>query len=288
MANLLDRSSLVLTPTAYNNGEALCIKPDDGSGDFTFSRNSAATRVNAQGLVENVQILSSNLVQNGDFSEEGAEEVSNGSFSQEGVQLVTNGDFSNGSTDWAKGTGWTISGGSANCDGTQTSGTNLIQNGLALGTNKIFKIEFEVKDYQAGELIYVNLTGTGTLEFENINANGTYVAYSGLSTGDNFITFRADADFIGSIDNVSVREVAQNWTLGTGWSIAEDKATFDETIGGAGNLNQGNILTVGKTYKLTFDTLETNGGNLAYAFDNNSVFINNIQFLITLVVILKC
>ena len=66
MSNLLDRSSLVLTPTAYNNGEALCIKPDDASGDFQFSRNSAATRVNAQGLVENVQILSSNLVQNGD------------------------------------------------------------------------------------------------------------------------------------------------------------------------------------------------------------------------------
>ena len=38
-----------------------------------FSRNSAATRVNAQGLVENVQILSSNLVQNGDFSEEGVQ-----------------------------------------------------------------------------------------------------------------------------------------------------------------------------------------------------------------------
>ena len=74
MANLLDRSSLVLTPTAYNNGEALCIKPDDGSGDFDFSaESSAATRVNAQGLVENVQILSSNLVQNGDFSEEGVQ-----------------------------------------------------------------------------------------------------------------------------------------------------------------------------------------------------------------------
>ena len=274
--DLLEKASIILTPTAYNNGEALCVKPSDGSGDFDFSRNSAATRVNAQGLVENVQILSSNLVQNGDFSEEGTEEVSNGSFSQEGVQLVTNGDFATDS-DWAKGTGWSISGGSANCDGTQTSGTNLIQNGLALGTNKIFKIEFELKDYQAGELIYVNLTGTGILEFENINANGTYVAYSGLSTGDNFITFRADADFIGSIDNVSVREVGQDWTLGTGWSIGEDKATFDETIGGAGNLNQSNILTVGKTYKLTFDTLETNGGNLAYAFGNNSVFINNIQ-----------
>ena len=84
MSNLLDKASIILTPTAYNNGEALCVKPSDGSGDFDFSRNSAATRVNAQGLVENVQILSSNLVQNGDFSEEGVQEVSNGSFLSRG------------------------------------------------------------------------------------------------------------------------------------------------------------------------------------------------------------
>ena len=96
---VLVKASIVLTQTAYNNGKALCVKPSDGSGDFDFSRNSAATRVNAQGLVENVQILSSNLVQNGDFSEEGAEEVSNGSFSQEGSELVTNGNFDTDS-DW--------------------------------------------------------------------------------------------------------------------------------------------------------------------------------------------
>ena len=38
MANLLDLRVVVLTPTAYNNGEALCIKPDDGSGDFDFQQ----------------------------------------------------------------------------------------------------------------------------------------------------------------------------------------------------------------------------------------------------------
>ena len=117
MSNLLDKASIILTPTAYDNGKALCVKPSDGSGDFDFSRNSAATRVNAQGLVENVQILSSNLVQNPSFSEEGSEEVSNGSFSQEGVQLITNGDFAT-DTAWAKNPNWTISGGTANCDGT--------------------------------------------------------------------------------------------------------------------------------------------------------------------------
>ena len=71
MANLLDKASILLTPTAYNNGSMLSIKPTDGDGDFTFSRNSAATRVNAQGLVENVQILSGDLVQNGSFSQIG-------------------------------------------------------------------------------------------------------------------------------------------------------------------------------------------------------------------------
>ena len=68
MSNLLDLASIVLTPTAYNNGEALCIKPDDGSGDFQFSRNSAATRVNAQGLVENVQTISGNLLDYSTFT----------------------------------------------------------------------------------------------------------------------------------------------------------------------------------------------------------------------------
>jgi hypothetical protein len=56
MANLLDEASILLSATAYNNGSMLAVKPENGDGDMTFSRNSAATRVNAQGLVENVAI----------------------------------------------------------------------------------------------------------------------------------------------------------------------------------------------------------------------------------------
>ena len=68
MSNLLEKASIILTPTAYNNGEALCVKPSDGTGDFDFSRNSAATRVNAQGLVENVQTISANLLDYSTFT----------------------------------------------------------------------------------------------------------------------------------------------------------------------------------------------------------------------------
>jgi len=136
--DLLEKASIILTPTAYNNGEALCVKPSDGSGDFDFSRNSAATRVNAQGLVENVQILSSNLVQNGDFSEEG-------------VEKVTNGDCATDS-DWIKGAGWSISGGTANCDGT-TSDT--IRQNIGLVQNDFYKVTFEVSNISQGGIAIV-------------------------------------------------------------------------------------------------------------------------------------
>ena len=52
MANLLNQGSIVLTPTAYDNGKVLCVKPSDGSGDFDFLRATEATRINSQGLVE--------------------------------------------------------------------------------------------------------------------------------------------------------------------------------------------------------------------------------------------
>jgi hypothetical protein len=226
--------------------------------DFDFTRGSAATRVTKDGLIKNVQILSGELLQNGDFEQIGSE-------------LVTNGDFDTDSN-WNKGTGWSISDGSANCDGTQTSGTNLIQPSLSLGTNKIFKIKFELKDYQAGELNFVTLTGTGALEFENINANGTYVAYSGLSTGNNSITFNADADFIGSIDNVSVKEVGQNWTFETGWSMGDNKAVYD---GSATTplLQSSYSMTASNKYRAIIQVVDTSGsGNCRFAIkeDNNT------------------
>ena len=40
--------------------------------DFDFTRNSSATRVNPDYLIQDVSILSSNLVQNGNFSELGS------------------------------------------------------------------------------------------------------------------------------------------------------------------------------------------------------------------------
>jgi len=64
MASAYDKASLVMLPHATKEGKLYSVKPDDRSGDFTFSRGTdTATRVNASGLIEKErsnQVLQSN------------------------------------------------------------------------------------------------------------------------------------------------------------------------------------------------------------------------------------
>ena len=50
--SLLDTASLLLTPNAYKEGKLYSVIPENGDGDFTFTRATTATRVNSDGLVE--------------------------------------------------------------------------------------------------------------------------------------------------------------------------------------------------------------------------------------------
>ena len=63
MASIYDKSSLVLIPSGTKTGKVYSQKPVSGDGDFTFTRSSAATRVNADGFIEKErsnQVLQSN------------------------------------------------------------------------------------------------------------------------------------------------------------------------------------------------------------------------------------
>ena len=270
MANLLQKASIVLTPTAYDNGKVLCAKPSEPPyGDFDFSRNSAATRVNAQGLVENVQILSSNLVQNGSFSEEGVQEISNGSFSQEGVELVTNGDFDTDS-DWGLQTGWSISGGSLNA--VNTNGI-AFQSSLGLVIGKTYKVSLNTSNYVSGSA-RLKLGGSA---YQNISTTDSFQEFYFIPTSntDNII-FSYLSTFTGSIDNVSVREVGQDWEIQNGWSIGDDVAVFSGTASAYRKLYQENILTIGETYKLTFDIVSINSGSIKNFSQSNPTSYSTI------------
>ena len=54
MSTALEAASLIMIPNSYSDGLLASVKPNDGTGDFTFTRGSdlAATRVNADGYIE--------------------------------------------------------------------------------------------------------------------------------------------------------------------------------------------------------------------------------------------
>ena len=118
------------------------------------------------------------------------------------VEKIVNGDFATDSN-WTKGTGWTISGGTANCDGTQT-GSSEFKTAVGIAIQGVeVTFSFEVKNYSAGTL-NATIEGTGTLEFSGINANGVYSTTATSSDALPRVTFTASSDFVGSIDDVSV------------------------------------------------------------------------------------
>ena len=64
--SIYDKSSLVLIPSGTKTGKVYSQKPVSGDGDFTFTRSSAATRVNADGNIE--KETSNLLLQSNSFS----------------------------------------------------------------------------------------------------------------------------------------------------------------------------------------------------------------------------
>ena len=267
MANLLQKASIVLTPTAYDNGKVLCAKPSEAPyGDFDFSRNSAATRVNAQGLVENVQILSSNLVQNGDFSEEGSEEVSNGSFSQEGAELVTNGSFDTDS-DWTKNGTANISGGTGNLTANSTTSNYFTQIiNTTIGKYYLYTYEVTANSLIGGANNSRLYDSSNGLVFDDsIGVHSFYYEASATNIRIRLKSTTSSGSI--SIDNVSVRKVGQDWNLGTGWSIGEDKLNFTNVNGSS---NQSSVFVIGKTYKITCDYVFTSGTRLILPYDGSN------------------
>ena len=249
MSNLLKDASILLTPTGYDNGSMNAIKPENGDGDFQFSRNSAATRVNAQGLVENVQILSSNLVSNGNFSQEGVQKVSNGSFSQEGSEVSVNGDF-------ALNSNWSGANTISNGQLIKGSSGGLVYQGVLNGTVTNYKIIVDVAEKNG---VSLNLYLGGNQFALNEGVQTIYMQSGGSNT---FLGFNNGGGSI--INSISVKEVGQDWTLGTGWSIGEDKAESDGTQTSNSLIYQSGVLASANSFKCEITISDYQSGVLSF------------------------
>jgi len=162
MANLLEKASILITPTAYSDGKIHSAKP--------------------------IQSLSAEKVVNGDFATD---------------------------SDWAKGTGITISGGKANFSGNDNA--SLRQNGIII-VGKTYLVKFEITDYTSGNLD-VNIGGS--TRQGQFSGEGFYEV-SNICIGQGNLFFQENqlnGGFVGSITNVSVKEVIDsdlNFTRGSG------------------------------------------------------------------------
>ena len=66
-----------------------------------------------------------------------------------GTEIIINGDFDNDS-DWTKGTGWTISGGTANS--VASGGSSYLSQNSILNSGNTYKITFTISNYVSGDL----------------------------------------------------------------------------------------------------------------------------------------
>ena len=206
---------------------------------------------------------SANLMPEADPDSEGVWEVPanvvlNGDYEELGSELVTNGTF-DADSDWTTTGGWTISGGSANgiTDGT-------LEQVVSFVSGKTYVLNFTVSNYVSGNLSY--RIGNYSSIATSFSGNGTYTYY-GVASSYGKVSLFNHYSFEGSIDNISVKQVDPNnrWSLGTGWSISDGKASFDASAASTFSyLTQASILAIPLDYELTF-TLSDLGGSFSYS-----------------------
>ena len=121
------------------------------------------------------------------------------------LDVTTNGAFAS-DTSWTKGTGWTIAAGVATSDASQAGNSELEQappSTSPLIEGQAYKVVFTVTAYTAGNVRANIGGGLGTNRASASTFTETIVAGSSANVG-----LRADLDFAGSVDNLSITPVA--------------------------------------------------------------------------------
>ena len=189
------------------------------------------------------------LVQNGDFSQLGADLVENGLFDELGTDVITNGGFTgetelviNGdfATDLIPWTGvsgrgsYTWDNGKAKITNDGASPYPNLYQAITTEAGKTYKItatveigtanNTELRAYSGGVLGSQQLNVDGTMEF-------TFTAVDASTAIHCYLWETGNTGNYCYFDNVSVKEVGEDWTNGTGWSFGEDKAISTQALG---------------------------------------------------------
>ena len=224
---------------------------------------------------------SPNRVANGNFSQIGNEEVTNGDFSQIGSEEVTG--FTNGTT--YPFTTFTTSGNNITSAIVSSAFAGAVSNAISVTSGKIYKVTFDYTKNSGDDLrvvfsSVVSGAGTQISNSELISASGSYTKYFTItSTTTGYLqmgTGNSGHSLNVSITNVSVKEVGQDWSFGTGWSMGDGKAVA--TSGTGSKLTQNISGLSGKSVEVTFtlSDVSTGGGVIVdFGSTNTSTISTN-------------
>lgn len=260
--------------TYYRNSGAADITVNNVSvkemidADFQFSRTSSATRVNPDYLIETVSINSDELVQNGDFSELGAEAITNGDFSVDGT--LTTSSYTLG---WySPDSGLSISDGkliitNGASVGGRAYGTNGVNSISFLTSGKSYKLVYTIEENNDNALVFYHNGGIYVAAPKTV---GTHTIYF-QAGGTIFILRNSTANSTIKVDNVSVKQVDpnNNWSLGTGWSFGTNKAICDGSSTFS-DITQSSSIGTNLKYKVTYTILDYVSGSVKVIMNNNS------------------
>lgn len=126
------------------------------------------------------------------------------SYKDFGRNIIANSNFDT-DTVWTKGTCWSIASGVAKCDGSNGSNSDLNSNtGFTVAvTGKAYELTYTISDYSSGTLTPYLANANATVR----SSNGTFTQVLIAATTSATLIFRASAGFIGSIDNISIRQL---------------------------------------------------------------------------------
>ena len=227
--------SLLQIPSAVSDSKLHSVLPNNGKGDFQFDRSTGATRINRDGLIEEVGYFSSELVQNGNFSELGSEIIT----------PEANRDFSSNTGYWTLETGVTIENGKLNF--TEAANNRSFYKGGLITNGKTYKLQITISGYVEG---FIDSNNGNNFTFPS--SNGTHTVY--FVGGNPFLVLGANGTTTLSIDNISVKQVDPNdrWTLSSGVSFGNNQVEY--TSGSVHNIQQSNVVEANKTYEVNIIT----------------------------------
>ena len=153
---------------------------------------------------------------------------------------------------------WTISiGNGVAIFDNAASGNNVEQSTLAITSGTIYKATFEITDYIGTGAFTMSVGGSlGAIQHRTLGVKTEYIV-----AGANTSTFvRARGVTSGSITNISLEEVGQEWILTDGCSITAQGARIFAD-GTNESIYQSDILVIGDTYEMEYEITESVSGS---------------------------